>query len=139
MPIQVSKKLVNSDFKNNRVTDPNTISSKQEKAVKKYVKEFFDKAVLKHRSRGNSSFSSGSTKVPPSPSQEGASKGTEAEDDDAEGTKRKWEAADEDNIYKKVKVEDEIGVPTPPPPPPEERGLDGDEGESMVDRADVML
>jgi [histone H3]-lysine36 N-trimethyltransferase len=31
------------------VSDPNKISSKQERAVKKYVKEFFDKAVVKHR------------------------------------------------------------------------------------------
>jgi len=44
---EVSKKLVSSDFKNNRVDDPNKISSKQEKKVKIYVKEYFDKAVEK--------------------------------------------------------------------------------------------
>ena len=46
---KVSKKLVSSDYKNNRVTNPNTITPKQIKAVKKYTKEFFDKAVIKHR------------------------------------------------------------------------------------------
>ena len=45
----MSKKLVNSDFKNHRVEDPTHISSRQEKNVKKYVKEFFDKAVAKKK------------------------------------------------------------------------------------------
>ena len=47
--MKVSKKLVNSDFKNRRVEDPTRISSRQEKNVKKYVKEFFDKAVAKKK------------------------------------------------------------------------------------------
>ena len=46
---KVSKKLVSSDFKNHRVEDPTKISSRQEKQVKKYVKEYFDKAVAKKR------------------------------------------------------------------------------------------
>lgn len=40
---------MNSDFKNKRVGDPRQISSRQEKQVKKYVKEYFDKAVVKKR------------------------------------------------------------------------------------------
>lgn len=40
---------MSSDFKNNRVEDPTKISSRQEKQVKKYVKEYFDKAVAKKR------------------------------------------------------------------------------------------
>lgn len=46
---KISKKLVSSDFKNHRVEDPTTISPRQEKQVKKYVKEYFDKAVAKKR------------------------------------------------------------------------------------------
>jgi hypothetical protein len=46
---QLAKKLVNSDFKNGRVEDVHSISEKGERAVKKYAKEFFDKAVVKHR------------------------------------------------------------------------------------------
>ncbi|CAF9914110.1 MAG: histone methyltransferase set2 [Alectoria fallacina] len=46
---EISKKLVSSDFKNHRVEDPTKISSRQEKHVKKYVKEYFDKAVAKKR------------------------------------------------------------------------------------------
>ncbi|KAL4787805.1 hypothetical protein BJX76DRAFT_266633 [Aspergillus varians] len=45
----VAKKLVNSDFKNNRVADPTKIDDKQQKKVKKFCKEFFDKAVAKHQ------------------------------------------------------------------------------------------
>lgn len=44
----VSKTLVSSDYKHKRVDDPTFISEKQEKKVKKYVKDFFDKAVSKH-------------------------------------------------------------------------------------------
>ncbi|OAX79536.1 histone-lysine N-methyltransferase, H3 lysine-36 specific [Emergomyces africanus] len=46
---EVGKKLVNSDFKNNRVDDPTKVSDKQIKQIKKYCKEYFDKAVVKHR------------------------------------------------------------------------------------------
>jgi len=43
----VAKQLVKSDFKHRRVDDPTKISEKQEKQVKKFVKEYFDKAVTK--------------------------------------------------------------------------------------------
>ncbi|KAI9776955.1 MAG: histone methyltransferase set2 [Candelina submexicana] len=46
---EISKKLVNSDFKNKRVEDPTYISLHQERQVKKYVKDYFDKAVAKKR------------------------------------------------------------------------------------------
>lgn len=46
---EVGKKLVASDFKNNRVEDPTKISDKQEKKVKKYVRDFFEKAVEKRK------------------------------------------------------------------------------------------
>ncbi|KAI9807264.1 MAG: histone methyltransferase set2 [Piccolia ochrophora] len=46
---EMAKKLVNSDFKNKRVEDPTRISPRQEKQVKKFVKDYFDKAVAKKR------------------------------------------------------------------------------------------
>lgn len=46
---EVGKKLVASDFKNHRVEDPTKISEKQEKKVKKYVREYFEKAVEKKK------------------------------------------------------------------------------------------
>lgn len=73
----VSKKLVASDFKHNRVEDPTTISSKQERNVKKYVKDYFDKAVAKkveHDKRKQNKESQGKTtdgddtaQLPPDP------------------------------------------------------------------------
>ncbi|KAL1878813.1 hypothetical protein VTK73DRAFT_7466 [Phialemonium thermophilum] len=45
---EVNKKLVASDYKNNRVEDPTSISEKQEKKVKHYVKDFFQRAVEKY-------------------------------------------------------------------------------------------
>ncbi len=45
----INKKLVASDYKNNRVDDPTTISEKQERKVKKYVKDFFERAVEKFK------------------------------------------------------------------------------------------
>lgn len=44
----INKKLVASDYKNNRVDDPTSITAKQEKKIKKYVKDFFDRAVAKY-------------------------------------------------------------------------------------------
>jgi [histone H3]-lysine36 N-trimethyltransferase len=43
------KKLVASDFKNNRVSDPTAaLSEKQVQKIKKYVKDFLDRAVVKY-------------------------------------------------------------------------------------------
>ncbi|CAJ2507019.1 Uu.00g082050.m01.CDS01 [Anthostomella pinea] len=44
---EVNKKLVASDYKNNRVADPTSITEKQERKVKQYVKDYFDRAVEK--------------------------------------------------------------------------------------------
>jgi len=46
---EVGKKLVASDFKNNRVEDPTKITEKQERKVKSYVKVYFEKAVKKRK------------------------------------------------------------------------------------------
>lgn len=47
--MQIADKLANSDFKSGRVEDPTKIDEKHEKKVKKYCKDFFDKAAHKHR------------------------------------------------------------------------------------------
>ncbi|KAI0013622.1 hypothetical protein F4779DRAFT_344502 [Xylariaceae sp. FL0662B] len=46
---EINKKLVASDYKNNRVDDPTSITEKQERKVKKYVKDFFERAVEKYK------------------------------------------------------------------------------------------
>lgn len=45
---EISKKLVESDYKHNRVGDPTKINEKIERGVKKFAKEFFDKCVKRH-------------------------------------------------------------------------------------------
>jgi histone-lysine N-methyltransferase SETD2 len=45
---EVNKKLVSSDYKNNRVEDPTSIPPKQAKKVRKYAHDFFDRAVTKY-------------------------------------------------------------------------------------------
>lgn len=41
------KKLVAADYKNNRVEDPMTVSESHVKKIKKYVRDFYEKAVKK--------------------------------------------------------------------------------------------
>lgn len=45
----VAKKLVASDYKAGRVDNPTKISEKQQKKVKAYCKDYFDKAASKHK------------------------------------------------------------------------------------------
>ncbi|KAH6624581.1 methyltransferase-like protein [Chaetomium sp. MPI-SDFR-AT-0129] len=49
---EVNKKLVASDYKNKRVEDPTSISSKQAKKVRSYAHEFFARAVVKYTEHG---------------------------------------------------------------------------------------
>ncbi|KAJ5081352.1 hypothetical protein NUU61_009616 [Penicillium alfredii] len=48
---ETAKKLVEGDYKKNRVTDPTRISEKHQQTVKNYCKGFFDKAAAKHHER----------------------------------------------------------------------------------------
>jgi len=45
---EISKKLVASDYKHKRVDDPTAISEKQKAKVRKYVKDYFERAVEKY-------------------------------------------------------------------------------------------
>ena len=69
--LQVAKVLVNSDFKHNRVENPTKITSRQEKQVKAFVKNFLDKAVAKRALRDQKKVVqavNGDTTKTPSPS-----------------------------------------------------------------------
>ena len=46
---EIAKKLVASDYKAGRVNDPTKIDEKQQKKVKEYCKQFFDRAAHKHK------------------------------------------------------------------------------------------
>jgi histone-lysine N-methyltransferase SETD2 len=47
--LQVATKLVDSDFKHGRVEDITQVSDKQQQKIKKYCKDYFEKAVAKQR------------------------------------------------------------------------------------------
>lgn len=144
----VSKALVSSDYKHNRVDDPTTISEKQEKKIKKYVKDFFDKAVIKHRehekrktarevhngaSQAGESSTAGpvaSVETPEAAAADDDITMSDVEDIPASspGHKRKRDddadlldaslTPEEPPYVKRLKEEEMTEEPSPPPPPP---------------------
>lgn len=144
---EISKKLVASDYKNNRVSDPTAISTDRARGAKKHVKEFLDKAVLKfkeHERRKAAERDARAAKdgvAKPTPANDPLAQETEKLDeevvltdaeDDASPTsstsngKRKREDEEAGSAghtpsatpsAKRVK-EDDVELPSPPPPPP---------------------
>lgn len=144
----VSKKLVSSDYKNNRVADPTTISEKQEKKIRKYVKDFLDRAVQKYQEHEKrkaeraAGSSHGKTKEPnneaiasvETPGTMGPAGDEPAALSDAEdgatGSPERKRKRDEDDLLdasltpdetpsvKRLKDEETTEEPSPPPPPP---------------------
>lgn len=143
----LSKKLVASDYKNNRVRDPTAkLNEKQARKLKTYVKDFLDRAVHKYeaqkKEQGEASGSVDNTATGLS-STAASNKGNDAEeqlsdmnmDDSPISRKRKHDDATEgdadtdlpdatpttDGPEMKRLREDEVGAaatPSPPPPPP---------------------
>lgn len=124
----INKKLVASDFKNNRVEDPTSITEKQEKKVKQYVKEFFDKAVVKHRAHEKKKAQrSARGGVKGDPDADALAKDEEVDmvmsDDETGSTpseerKHKRSATPPEAPTSVKRVKTEVNVPSPPPPPP---------------------
>ncbi|KAI2642596.1 hypothetical protein GGS21DRAFT_180554 [Xylaria nigripes] len=145
---EVNKKLVSSDYKNNRVDDPTSITEKREKKVKTYVKDFLDRAVEKYQEYEKKKRQDGaptSMKNSQQPVINGHSTSMETgrnrenvdvvmTDDEETGAtpgsaelKRKreddaiespHEMQSETRFLKRVKEESENDAPSPPPPPP---------------------
>lgn len=141
----VSKKIVNTDFKNKRVVgDPSKISDKHAKSVKKYVHETFEKAIKKraeHDKKKADKQAKGDGSHTPQGSPQAASGNLAKDDDDdpvlsddedvggAEATPESSSAlkrmreedvlneATDDAVLKKLRT-DNGGSPAPPPPPP---------------------
>ncbi|KAF1917969.1 hypothetical protein BDU57DRAFT_444352 [Ampelomyces quisqualis] len=138
---EVAKKLVRGDYKSGRVKDPTAkLSSKHEKTVKNYVKEYMDRAVKKKEERDKQKATrkaEGKTESP-SIAQEKVDV-EEAEwdddmmdiqkdlvgshdaspDDSSSELKRKREGNEEPVSPKKSRMgTDELQVAPPPPPPP---------------------
>lgn len=139
--VQVAKKLVNSDFKNNRVDDPTKITEKQQKKVKQFCKEYFDKAVIKHRAHEKKKAAKQAKEPESKPEDTPNALSDEAldvkmsddEDDKADDKSAILEAEDSGGSLKRKRDDKENGTlaeiaspskrpksstPTPPPPPP---------------------
>jgi hypothetical protein len=144
---EVAKKLVRGDYKSGRVKDPTAkLSSKHEKTVKNYVKEFMDKAVKKKEERDKQkaarNAAEGKAGSPPiDQDKSGYVEEVEWDDDmmdiqkdiaashDASPAdssfelKRKREGDEEPSSPKKSRTgTDELAAAPPPPPPPPPAG-----------------
>ena len=137
---EFAKKVVESDFKKDRVQDPSQVGDKQAKSVKKHAHEFFEKAVKKRaaaeRKRG------GKTKEHESHTPGGSPRnGVESPKDELEGNlsddyeaevtrvgssaspgtlkRRRAETVTGDVASpKRLRTDSGDFVPPPPPPPP---------------------
>lgn len=90
----VAKKLVNSDYKAGRVQDPTKISEKQQKKVKQYCKDYFEKAASKHQQmeeqkagRKDKHTTAGSSHATPAHSPQAPFTGTPKKEEDEEDIK----------------------------------------------------
>ncbi|KAI2615470.1 hypothetical protein GGR54DRAFT_290807 [Hypoxylon sp. NC1633] len=161
---EVNKKLVASDYKNNRVNDPTSITEKQERKVKQYVRDFFERAVEKykaHEKKKADRAKNGKDIARTAKAEESVENPIPAvkededvpmTDDDASALtpnsldrkrKREDDMAESPSLtpseapsVKRVK-EDEGDVPSPPPPPPPP--LDGEAVLDVVAEQDKAL
>lgn len=129
---------MHSDFKNNRVDNPTAISEKQQKKVKNYCKEYFDKAVIRHREHekkkadkqgtetgdtGANGESDEGVDVKMSDDEGGKDTPGDGEDNETSGSslKRKRDEETENEDGKRSpspSKRQRSSTPPPPPPPP---------------------
>ncbi|KAF1926864.1 uncharacterized protein M421DRAFT_6768 [Didymella exigua CBS 183.55] len=123
---EVAKKLVRGDYKSGRVKDPAAkISSKHEKTVKNYVKDFMDKAVKKKDEREKARAARGeaahddkdATPETPQIDVDGTPGAASPTDFSSELKRKREDEADESSRNIRSRT-DEPPAPPPPPPPP---------------------
>lgn len=115
----MAKKLVNSDYKNDRVKDPNQISSSQVKQVKSYVKTFFDKAVVKRAEHDKKKAAQAADSAQDSKKSNGPSPDTPVKSTEMNG-EEKMDLSDEE-----VEVDDGKSTPLTTPSNPVSNGTNG--------------
>jgi histone-lysine N-methyltransferase SETD2 len=129
-----SKKLVEGDYKKNRVSDPTApISEKHQQTVKSYCKNFFDKAAAKQKEREKHKAAKQASKTNGNPA---LAEDTKMTDDEAEPEPTST-PMDEDATLKRKREEEQLqpnsdgsnspskrqkSTPPPPPPPPPDSG-----------------
>ncbi|KAJ5446772.1 WW/Rsp5/WWP [Penicillium cf. griseofulvum] len=145
---ETAKKLVESDYKNNRVADPTAkISTKHQQTIKNYCKTFFRKAAAKYVDREKLEGEK-SQDATPNPANEvpsraddeavaGAPASSPLEDDDTASLKRKRNGilnvdGAEDGASSPSKRQKSTPPPPPPPPPPAGRPEDDADGDASM-------
>lgn len=140
---EVAKKLVRGDYKSGRVRDPAAkLSSKHEKTVKNYVKDFMDKAVIKKEEREKARAARGDVAqhdkgtTPDTPQIEVDGTPDVATDfnispnDSSSELKRKREdETDESPRNIRSRTDERPAPPPPPPPPADDMPIDVDESD----------
>ncbi|KAJ5787049.1 WW/Rsp5/WWP [Penicillium paradoxum] len=158
---EIAKKLVESDYKKNRVSDPTAkIPTKHQQTVKNYCKTFFRKAAAKYVAREKlEAEKSQSQGADPTPGDElpdpGSTKVSDDEvdvlardpassplqDDDAASLKRKRSKSlgldtGGDGASSPAKQQKSTPPPPPPPPPPAENPMHDDaDGDTSMGNA----
>ncbi|KAJ5263800.1 Histone-lysine N-methyltransferase H3 lysine-36 specific [Penicillium angulare] len=135
-----ARRLVDGDYKRGRVTDPTKISEKHTHTVRKFCKEFFDKAAKKHKDREAAKAKKSGTVKPDTGDNDGDVRMSDDEAEPSAGTGTATSPMDDD-AYASLKrkrdgsldqdqaqpTPDEGGsspskrqksTPPPPPPPP---------------------
>lgn len=124
---EVAKKLVRGDYKSGRVKDPAAkISSKHEKTVKTYVKDFMDKAVKKKEEREKARAARGEAAhddkgaTPDTPQVDiDDTPGPAISPNDSSSELKRKRGDEEDNSPRNIRSRTgEPPAPPPPPPPP---------------------
>ncbi|KAJ5872241.1 WW/Rsp5/WWP [Penicillium soppii] len=147
---ETAKKLVESDYKKNRVTDPTRISGKHQQTVKSYCKTFFDKAASKYetREKRKTEKSAEATPVADADTHMSVEETTAttspyaADDDDAASLKRKREdpmnvdGADNGGSSPSKRQKSTPPPPPPPPPPAAEKSQDDGDGDTSMANAE---
>lgn len=138
---EVAKKLVRGDYKSGRVKDPAAkISSKHEKTVKNYVKDFLDKAVKKkeEREKGKAARGDGAldnTATPDTPQIETdgtpgpVAGGVSPNDSSLELKRKRDDETDDSPRNMRSRIDDPPAPPPPPPPPAGDMPIDAEEAE----------
>lgn len=159
----INKKLVSSDYKKNRVHDPTApLDQKQARKVKTFVKDFFDRAVVKMKNHEKERAARQSKTKEPNAA--GADAGgdinvsdvadevTLSDDEEAASTgeserKRKREVETGDSPHmtpsdgpssKRLREDDLDGAPPPPPPPPPSEPAPTDSPESLSEEQQAL-
>lgn len=124
---EIAKKLVASDYKAGRVKNPTKIDERQQKKVKEFCKEFFEKAYQKHKKHEQGKGSRGVKAKPDVPAgNSGPSPGLSpvAVDDDAEDVKMSEDEVDREpsdspsdrnGTLKRKRIEEQAAEPADSP------------------------